>query len=265
MSELDGELDHEVTPMPVIQMGGNRVGNGNPRGVCSICGKPAYKGSATKCDEHRGATSQPRVTTRSAGSGDPVVELGSDGPQIRVTTPPPPRVAVPKTDKKERALALEAMLINDVNPVLLQGFAMVCKPLSPDNFYQVQTAPDGTQRMLITEYGNQVLITPMEAKVLGNALAELEGNETLKFLGPMAGPVVPILWAVAAVGVVGFHGYKLAGLRTTLVTQAQAQLTTPYGGPVGVVPDQDPTGTGDPGPVTPNPAYSTPQFPEGML
>lgn len=253
MSDILSGLESEDAPpelltMPTVTIGGGRrntVGLGNKRGECSVCGKPAYKGSATKCLEHKGASSTAR--TSSPGSSEPTVELGADGPRIRTQVPPPPRATPAAVDKNARAVQLETMLLEQVNPLLLQGFAMACKPLASENFYQIQSDNAGNQRMLITEYGNQVILNPIEAKLMGKALAELEGNESLKFLAPMAGPVVPVMYAVAALGVVAFHGYKLAGLRTSLMTQVQTQG---YTGPMGVVPDQAPTGTGEPGPVS---------------
>lgn len=217
------------------------VGAGNPRGICRICGEPAAKGTATLCVEHGGKPKKadaPKVTTTAAPDGMPTVEMGPDGPKVVLNVPPPSKPPKASVDKAARASELEASILK-LNPVLLQGFAMICKPIDPSYFYKVTE-----QGMEVSTVGAQIMITPWEAQILSKSLAEIEDSPVLKMATGAIGPILPIAYMAAAVGVVGFHGYKLVGLRSQLMVQVQQQS---FGGPVGVVPDQESTGTGSPG------------------
>lgn len=222
------------------------VGSGNPRGICRVCGEPAAKKTATLCVEHGGQPKKadaPKVTTTAAPDGLPKVEFDADGtPKVVLNVPPASKApAKGQVDKAARATELEASILK-LNPMLVQGFAIVCKPIDASFFYTLDIA---SGEMSISNVGAQILITPWEAQLLGKALAEVEDSPVLKMATGAIGPVIPVMYLAAAVGVVGYHGYKLAGLRSQLMLQVQQQ--NPYGGPVGVVSDQEPTGTEAPG------------------
>lgn len=196
------------------------------RGVCSECGKAAWDGRATKCEDHEPNKAKIAKTKGSAAaSGDPTDPRtfgptpSDDDTVIRVDRPEPAKAPPPsKDDKSKRALTLEQSILRDLNPVVLQGFAMLCRPIPPENFFTV----DG-ERTVPTELGKQVLFTEWEAKALGKAAAELEKSPVAQMATAAAGPVLPVIFALAGIGVVAMHGYKVMQLRDALLTQFAAQ------------------------------------------
>lgn len=194
----------------------------NKRGVCSVCGAAAWDGRATKCTEH-----EPKKDKIRRVKGDDLTDpstLGSppaDGDTaIRVDRPtpaPPPKPT--KDEKEQRAVVLERSILNDLNPVMVQGFAMICKPIPPENFYTL----DG-EKTVPTDLGKAVMFAEWEAKALGKAAAELEKSPVGAMATAAVGPVLPVVFAVAGLGVVAMHGYKVMQLRDHLLTQYGLQM-----------------------------------------
>lgn len=186
----------------------------NPRGVCSECGKPAYKGSATKCEEHR--------TTRAKMSGPSRVTPDAD---FEIRRPGPPAEPAKTEDPKAaRSAALAKGIRDDLNPVLLQGFAMLCSPVPTENFYVVSG-----EKLVPTELGKACQIDGMKANLLAKGLAELEKSPVSAAAEAYIKPFLPVVYGVLALGVVGFHGYQLITIRDQ-ITRAYAAQVAAQGG-----------------------------------
>ena len=182
----------------------------NPRGICSVCGKDAYKGSATKCDEHKGQTKAKGPTTVRPGP-DMDVPISVERPG------PPPTVPVPASAKTVRAAELQKSILADLNPALVQGFAMICRPIPAENFYTV-----AGDKIRLTELGQSVVFSDMEASLMSKGLAELEKSPVSAAATAYITPFLPVVYGVLALGVVGFHGYKLVTVREQLTRQWEA-------------------------------------------
>lgn len=187
------------------------------RGVCDVCGSPARHHMAYKCEEH--------ADTKTKRAAQPVTNVkvdDVDGPRIVIDRPEPagkPGGAAKSADEKAaRALQLERSILTDLNPAVIQGFAMLCKPIDPAVFYTVEGSA-----MVLTEIGSTVVFSDGEAKLLGKAAAELERSPIGVMAAGAVGPLVPIALGIAAAGVVVFHGYRVMGLRQALLEQVRAQ------------------------------------------
>ncbi|MGH9205701.1 MAG: hypothetical protein ACRD1G_03965, partial [Acidimicrobiales bacterium] len=186
----------------------------NKRGVCSVCGRDAYDGRATKCDEHR--VTKPKAVRRdddlitfvlpNAGAAGP----GGDKPSETVKDVPPTIL----TGKSLRAEALSRQIKEQVNPQLIKGFALTCRPVPEHNFFIIN--------------GNSIELTPLganapfadwEADVIGKCIAELESMPIVKVAGTAAAPIMPYLWLVGGFAVIGFHGYQLMSTRDKILAQ----------------------------------------------
>jgi hypothetical protein len=190
----------------------------HPRGTCKHCGAPAYTGQATSCLP--GGKCQTKGDD--AGPG-PETKVTIDRPAAERMTAPKADTAASapkgKPDPAARALVLERSILDDLNPMLLQGFAMACKPVASEAFFVL----DG-DKMVPTEIGNAIMFSETEAKYLGKAAAELEKSQIGMMASAVAGPLMPVLYGVAGVGILAFHGYRLVQLRNGLLMQvAQAQ------------------------------------------
>lgn len=198
------------------------------RGVCEVCGAKAYHHMAKVCNEHR---EKPAAKGPTSIDVDPEVKIVRPEPASADTEVKPPKAAkAPAKDdpKAKRALELEQSIMA-ANPQIVQGFAMLCKPLAPENFYTVQ---DGN--LLVTQYGQAVLFTEGEAKILGKAAAELEASNIGMMATAAVGPVLPVVYAIAGAGVLMFHAYKVAQLRSALLAQHAQQVAAEQAATAGV-------------------------------
>lgn len=184
------------------------LGGYNKRGICSECGADAYVPQATKCEEHRGKKAAPKT-----------VKPDTERPEIRVVDPPPPPTN-PEDAKTARAKELEVSIKRDLNPVMLQGFAMLCRPIEPQHFYTV----DKNGSVTPTDLGRPVMFSDMEAQLMGKAAAELEDSPIAKSATAFAAPMMPIVWGVLGIGTVAFHGYRMFQLRDGLLAAYQQQM-----------------------------------------
>lgn len=188
------------------------------RGVCDVCGAPAYHHMAMKCEDHR-TTKKAKPAAEPTSVGDAEFRILRPEPTASDRPKAAPKAAAKETDKAARAVQLEQSILTDLNPVVLQGFAMLCKPIDPGNFYVVQNG-----QLAVTELGAQVIFSDAEAKILGKAAAELESSPIGHMATAAVGPVLPVAFGIAALGVVAFHGYRVMALRQQLLLSYNQQV-----------------------------------------
>lgn len=192
----------------------------NKRGECSVCGKPAYDGRSTKCEEHR---TKPKRSTSAAGgtrSSDPITFVTSDSGNGQTVTaapaaqpaPPPPQ---PMSPKAARAETIKGSILRELNPQLVKGFALVCRPVPEHNFYQLT----GGQMVITDPLGKTPMFADWEADIIGKCVAELETQPMVQIAGKAAGPVVPYLYMLGGLAVIGWHGYNAMMTRDRVLAQ----------------------------------------------
>lgn len=189
----------------------------NKRGVCSVCGAAAYDGRATKCADHKtGRGGGKSSSTSSPGRDDPITFVTPDGASLGNDKPPspPPPIVPPLSGKAARAEILKRQIQTELNPLLVKGFALSCRPIPEHNFYTVSG-----NTYTLTDLGKTAPFADWEAEVLGKFGAELESMPVVKLAGAAAAPVMPYLVMVAGVAVVGFHGYQLIATRDRVLQQ----------------------------------------------
>ena len=199
----------------------------SPRGVCKVCGQPAYAPQAKVCQEHRGqkaprssaASALDEAIARDTGgpSGAPGPDLGPVSGRTPGQAPGPGQGgSAPATtgDKAARVAYFQRQIDTELNPALVQGFAFLCRPVHPGNFYEVQG-----DRIIPVRKGEVVALSGMESWVLSHAAAELESSPMAKTAGAVAAPILPFALAAAGAALVGAKLYGLYRLREDIVKQ----------------------------------------------
>lgn len=176
-------------------------------GVCSVCGEPAWTARATKCDKHRSIRSK-RTATKA-----------SDDVPITVEKPAPNTTPTVDDDKANRVKMLKHSITHDLNPVLVQGFAMACRPVPADNFYTLKG-----EKIEPTQLGAEVQLDGWTVEILARAAAELENSPILQSAKVIAGPMLPIAYGIGAAVVLALHINKTMTLRAGVLQQWTAQM-----------------------------------------
>lgn len=193
----------------------------NKRGECSVCGKPAYDGRSTKCEEHRTNKAKAARSTRAVGGSDPITFVTSDKASETVTAAPAapaaPAPAQPMSPKAARAEAIKGSIIRELNPQLVKGFALMCRPVPEHNFYQLT----GGQMVITDPLGKTPMFADWEADIIGKCVAELETQPMVQVAGKAAGPIVPYLYMLGGLAVIGWHGYNAMMTRDRVLAQWQ--------------------------------------------
>lgn len=210
----------------------------NKRGICSVCSKPAYKGSATKCNDHRKSTAASPKARPQASSDTTTIspeEMASVAGESRA-----PRVEIPTGGtapnpatltgdaKKDKAAEYKRRILSEGNVAIVKGFAQVCKPVPSEMFYLLDA-----EGFRISEVSQTLLISEFEAGILAKAAVELEASPVVAMGSAAAAPVMPYLLGFAALGIVGFHALTAMQMRQQVIDRFKAQVAAnAAGGPV---------------------------------
>lgn len=196
-----------------------------PRGVCDVCGKPAYAPQAKKCDEHK---SKGKAASRMTAVDDAIRRATSDAPESDISRMQPPQSPEPKGEgqsKSDRARYYEGYIRKEINPLLAQGLAFVCQPVPSINFYREEG-----DNIVPNNFGERAAFAKPEAWLLSRAVAELEGNPMLTTVGKSAAPILPFLLAGGCVFVLGAKAYGLWSLREQIVKKWETENNPPQPG-----------------------------------
>lgn len=217
----------------------------NKRGVCSVCGQEAYDPRATKCNEHR--TTKPRSTTppgrRSQSSADTITFVTPEGTET--PAPKPPEPTTPQlTPKQQRAESIKGSILRELNPQMVKGFAFVCQPVPASNFYVLENGAMKVSDPL----GKTAMFAEWEADIMGKCAAELESQPMVAIAGKSIAPVMPYLFMLGGIAVVGLHGLNMMKTRDGVLAQwqrmqADAQRAMPGAQPMPPPAETDETET----------------------
>jgi hypothetical protein len=186
--------------------------NISPRGICEVCGKPAYAPQAKKCEEHRNVKQPKRADA---------VNAAAEGPQpdLRVDKPPAPSDSrTPAEQKSERATQIARAIETELNPAMAQGLAFICQPVPAINFYKEEG-----DKIVPHHFGERVAFSGLEVWVLSHAAAELEKAPMLQGAKTVAGPVMPIALGIGAAFLIGAKAYGVWHLREDVVGKYKAE------------------------------------------
>lgn len=214
------------------------------RGVCHPDGQnpgdhPAKDGRSFYCEDH----APDRIKAQWAGTQAKRQPRSDARDTATIKPPPDPDKDTGKGDddkpkgdtpKDKRTAQIKALILSEANPKLPLGFAFLCRPIPPNNFYtcwqddagKLHPTLNTKNNVTPTELGKAVQLSDGKAAVIAAAAAEIESMPQVQFVEKVAGPYKG--WAVIAAAAValGAHAWTVFQLRDQLLTSYQLQLKT---------------------------------------